>query len=84
MYIQQNEYVPALAAEAGVRVLIHPKGTAPFPEDDGLSIPAAHSTSLGIRKVRPGDPTDSKSLGERNTLGRYIGEHVPLLYDVLL
>jgi len=55
MFIQQDQYVPALAAEAGVRVLIHPKGTPPFPEDNGLSIPAAHFTSVGLRQVDASD-----------------------------
>ena len=55
MFIQQDQYVPALAAEAGVRVLIHPKGTPPFPEDNGLSIPAAHFTSVGLRQVGASD-----------------------------
>ncbi|XP_076443977.1 epithelial sodium channel subunit gamma-like [Babylonia areolata] len=48
LFLQQQEYVAALAAEAGVRVVVHPKGTAVFPEDDGVSIPPAHSTSVGI------------------------------------
>ncbi|KAL8568700.1 hypothetical protein ACOMHN_058429 [Nucella lapillus] len=46
--LQQDDYVPALAAEAGVRVVVHPKGSAVFPEDDGVSIQPGHSTSVGI------------------------------------
>ncbi|KAK7496040.1 hypothetical protein BaRGS_00012741 [Batillaria attramentaria] len=51
MYIQQSDYVPALAAEAGVRVVIHPRGIVPFPEDNGVSIPPAHASSIVIREV---------------------------------
>ena len=51
MYIQQDKYVPALAAEAGVRVLVHSRGSYPFPEDDGVSVPPAHSSSIGMRQV---------------------------------
>jgi hypothetical protein len=51
LYIQQKQYVPALAAEAGVRVLVHAKGSFPFPEDAGLSVPPAHSSYISLRKV---------------------------------
>ncbi|XP_076465407.1 epithelial sodium channel subunit gamma-like [Babylonia areolata] len=49
MFIHQDEYVSALASEAGVRVLIHPRGSAPFPEDNGVSIAPGLSTSISIR-----------------------------------
>ena len=52
LYIQQIEYIGTLSPAAGVRVLIHPRSSMPFPEDQGISIPPGYETSIGIRKVR--------------------------------
>ncbi|XP_041375089.1 degenerin-like protein asic-1 [Gigantopelta aegis] len=51
LYIEQTEYIGALSPAAGVRVLIHPRNSMPFPEDQGISIPPGYETSIGIRKV---------------------------------
>ena len=49
--IEQKEYIPALSPDAGIRVLIHKRGTYPFPEDDGFSIPPGHMTSVALEVV---------------------------------
>ncbi|CAG5133397.1 unnamed protein product [Candidula unifasciata] len=51
LFLDQENYVPYLATEAGIRVLVHRKGTMPFPEDEGISIMPGRSTSIGIRQV---------------------------------
>jgi hypothetical protein len=43
--VQQHEYIPALAPDAGVRVLVHSRGTFPALEDDGFSVPVGFRTS---------------------------------------
>ncbi|XP_033750683.1 LOW QUALITY PROTEIN: acid-sensing ion channel 1-like [Pecten maximus] len=50
--IEQNEYVESLAPEAGVRVLIHERGSYPIPDDDGFYIAPGFVTSVGIQEVR--------------------------------
>ncbi|KAL4218107.1 ligand-gated sodium channel [Mactra antiquata] len=49
--IEQDEYIPALSPDAGVRVLIHERGTFPTPEDDGVSVAPGFKTSIGIAKT---------------------------------
>ncbi|XP_071102852.1 epithelial sodium channel subunit gamma-like [Haliotis cracherodii] len=51
LYLDQEEYIPALSPSAGARVLIHPRNSMPFPEDEGISIAPGVSTSVGLRKV---------------------------------
>ncbi|XP_060066508.1 acid-sensing ion channel 1-like [Ylistrum balloti] len=50
--IEQSEYVESLAPEAGVRVLVHQRGTFPVPDDDGFYIAPGFVTSVGIHEVR--------------------------------
>ncbi|XP_052101134.1 amiloride-sensitive sodium channel subunit alpha-like [Mytilus californianus] len=47
--VQQYEYIPALAPDAAVRVLVHTRGTFPALEDDGFSIPVGFMTSVGLK-----------------------------------
>ena len=49
--MQQHEYIPALAPDAGVRVLVHSRGTFPALEDDGFSVPVGFMTSVGVKLV---------------------------------
>lgn len=49
--VQQNEYISALAPDAGVRVLVHARGTYPAVEDNGVSIPVGTVTSIGLSTV---------------------------------
>ncbi|KAL3891467.1 hypothetical protein ACJMK2_003729 [Sinanodonta woodiana] len=49
--IEQEEYISALSPEAGVRVVIHKRGTYPFPEDEGINIAPGFMTSLGLKKT---------------------------------
>ena len=50
--VQQNEYMPSLAPDAGVRALVHARGTYPAIEDDGFSIPVGTVTSVGVLTVK--------------------------------
>lgn len=52
LFLNQKEYVANLAAEAGIKVLIHKRGSMPFPEDKGITIMPGRSTSVGMREVR--------------------------------
>ncbi|XP_062572375.1 amiloride-sensitive sodium channel subunit gamma-like [Saccostrea cucullata] len=49
--IQQDEYISALAPDAGIRVSIHERGTYPFPEDDGFTIAPGMATSVALKRV---------------------------------
>ena len=51
--IEQDEYIAALTPDAGARITIHPRGSYPFPEDEGISVPPGVKTSIGISKVSP-------------------------------
>ncbi|XP_059174131.1 amiloride-sensitive sodium channel subunit beta-like [Physella acuta] len=51
LFINQQEYIANLASEAGARIIIHKKGTIPFPEDEGISVIPGRSSSIGIKQV---------------------------------
>ena len=48
----QDEYVEALSAEAGARVVINSQNQMPFPEDQGFFVKPGYSTSIGMKKVK--------------------------------
>lgn len=48
--IEQDEYVPALAPDAGVRIIVHKRGIYPIPEDKGINIPTGFKTSISMKK----------------------------------
>lgn len=52
LYIEQDEYVPELADTAGVRLVVHPQTSMPFPEDDGVTIAPGTSTSVSLTLVK--------------------------------
>ncbi|XP_066273655.1 amiloride-sensitive sodium channel subunit alpha-like [Branchiostoma lanceolatum] len=49
MYIEQDEYVPAVTPAAGVRVVIHQPGEWPFPAEEGFDVGPGYSTSVGLQ-----------------------------------
>ncbi len=49
--VDQEEYLPNVTTKAGVRVLVHPRDSYPFPEDVGIDASVGISTSIGLRKV---------------------------------
>ena len=54
-----NEYRSAVASSEGVRVVIHPPNTEPFPFTEGYDVPPGFSASFGIRprrNIRIGPP----------------------------
>ncbi|KAK2154562.1 hypothetical protein LSH36_265g03022 [Paralvinella palmiformis] len=54
-----HESKSAVAASEGVRVVIHPPGTQPFPFTEGYDVPPGFSASFGIRprlNIRIGQP----------------------------
>ena len=68
--IEQQEYVSSLSNEAGMRIMIHPRGTYPFPEDQGFSIPPGYKTSVGLKKVSISFPSINDLLKSVDDLGR--------------
>jgi hypothetical protein len=54
-----HESRSAVAASEGVRVVIHPPDTPPFPLTEGFDVPSGYSASFGVRprrNVRIGQP----------------------------
>jgi len=49
--IDQQDYVKAAGETAGLRLVVHSADRLPFPEDEGLTISAGRTTSIGLRKV---------------------------------
>ncbi len=51
MYIAQDEYVPELTENAGVRVTVHDTAKMPFPDDEGILVSADFMTMIGLTLV---------------------------------
>ncbi len=49
--IDQSDYIGDLAEAAGVRVVVHPQRSMPFPEDEGISVSPGEMTYVGITQV---------------------------------
>ena len=73
-----HEYKSAVSASEGVRVVIHPPGTQPFPFTEGFDVPPGFSASFGIRPRRinriglpHGNCSESNPLGDEQGGIRY-------------
>ena len=51
LFINQAEYIPSLSQEAGVRILLTPQRSIPFPVDEGFTVSPGFATSIGLRQV---------------------------------
>ena len=51
LFVNQDEYIPSLSQEAGVRVLLTDERSIPFPVDEGFTVSPGFATSIGLRKV---------------------------------
>ena len=51
LFVNQEEYIPSLSQEAGVRVLLTAERSIPFPVDEGFTVSPGFATSIGLRKV---------------------------------
>ena len=49
--IDQDDYIGDLAEAAGVRVVVHPQRSMPFPEDEGISVSPGELTYIGLTQV---------------------------------
>ena len=50
--IEQEDYIGALAPEAGIRMDISTQGEMPFPLERGVSLAPGYATMIGLRKVK--------------------------------
>ena len=51
IYIEQDEYIGTLTQTPGIRLLIHPSGYYPFPEDGGTDVGVGIVNSVRLRRV---------------------------------
>ena len=51
MNVDQRDYVKAAGDTAGLRLTVHSADRLSFPEVEGLTISAGHTTSIRLRKV---------------------------------
>ena len=49
--IEEEEYIGEITYKQGLRVVIHPSDSPPFPAELGIDVMPGVSTSIGIRKV---------------------------------
>lgn len=51
LFVNQGEYIPSISQEAGVRILLTPQRSIPFPVDEGFTVSPGFSTSIGLRQL---------------------------------
>ena len=66
-----HEFLSAASGTEGVRVVIHPPGTRPYPRTEGFDVPPGYAASLGVKmrqinRIGPPHGNCSESLGEVN------------------
>ncbi|KAK3768071.1 hypothetical protein RRG08_045889 [Elysia crispata] len=84
LFINQHEYVANLATEAGIRVLIHKRGSMPFPEDKGITIMPGRSTSVGIKQLQFSRlPPPHGVCAERGDITDYYSKYLGSTYSKL-
>ncbi len=44
-----HENLSPIASSEGVRVVIHPPGTEPYPHTEGFDVPPGYSVSFGVK-----------------------------------
>ncbi|XP_020626896.1 degenerin mec-4-like isoform X4 [Orbicella faveolata] len=52
LFVNQEEYIPSLSQEAGVRVLLTAERSITFPVDEGFTVSPGFATSIGLRKLK--------------------------------
>ncbi|KAJ7385275.1 ligand-gated sodium channel [Desmophyllum pertusum] len=81
LFVNQNEYIPSLSQEAGVRVLLTAQRNIPFPVDEGFTVSPGFATSIGLRKLnivrvdpfRNGSCYKDEGLEKFSVYGRFKG-----------
>lgn len=61
-----HEYVSPMSSSEGVRVVIHPPNTEPYPHTEGFDVPPGYSASFGVKSrqnIRIGPPYGNCSEG---------------------
>ncbi|XP_052070447.1 degenerin-like protein unc-105 [Mytilus californianus] len=51
LYMDRNEYLKQISEGFGARVQVHDIGTFPFPDEEGIFVPSASETQIGLRMV---------------------------------
>ena len=51
LFLNTKEYLAGITNGYGLRLLVHHGDTFPFPYDEGIFIPAAMETNIGLRLV---------------------------------
>ena len=52
IFLQNEEYLKGITNGYGIRLTIHHPSTFPYPHDEGIFIPAAMETSIGLKLVK--------------------------------
>ncbi len=74
-----HEYMSPMSSSEGVRVVIHPANTTPFPHTEGFDVPPGYSVTFGVKarqNVRIGPPhgncSDKNPFGGEDSVYRLI------------
>lgn len=51
MQLEKFEQVGDFLEGSGVRLVIHPPGTLPFPAEEGFTLSSGYETSIGMKMV---------------------------------
>ncbi|XP_067950290.1 amiloride-sensitive sodium channel subunit beta-like [Watersipora subatra] len=51
LFINQEQYIPVLSPQAGVRIMLHPQGEVPIMEEDGFNVSPGVKSDIAVRYV---------------------------------
>lgn len=51
LFVNQDQYIPVLTPEAGIRVLLHRQGQVPLMEEEGFDIHPGTKSGVSVRYV---------------------------------
>ncbi|GFO34209.1 amiloride-sensitive sodium channel subunit gamma [Plakobranchus ocellatus] len=84
LFINQDEYVANLATEVGARIVIHKRGSMPFPEDKGVTVMPGHATSIGMKQMQFSRlPPPHGVCAERGSVTDYYSKYLGTSYSKL-
>lgn len=65
---EQQDHLPLLSTEAGIKVMIHRRNHTPFLEHRGFSIRPGTETTIGVREVGPASGGGAQPWGLEGTV----------------
>ncbi|KAK6989097.1 degenerin unc-8, partial [Biomphalaria glabrata] len=74
LFLELDEYLPGITGGKGAQIVIHPQGSYPFVEEEGIPIAAGSQTIISLKQIqieRLGDPYNKCTNNGDQDFGTY-------------